>query len=86
MHTVAAQDKCSLESFAKKWGWKNASVNWREAIANPEIQLVDITAQNHMHREMAIAAPGGRQARRLREAAGGEPGRCPADARCGEKI
>jgi len=56
MHTVAAQDKAQLEAFAKKWGWKNCSTNWRQAVANPEIQLVDITAQNHMHREMAIAA------------------------------
>ena len=56
MHTVAAQDKTQLQAFAKKWGWRNRSTNWREAIANPEIQLVDITAQNHMHREMAIAA------------------------------
>ncbi|MGD0140358.1 MAG: Gfo/Idh/MocA family oxidoreductase [Tepidisphaeraceae bacterium] len=56
MHTVAAQDKTQLQAFAKKWGWKNRSTNWREAIANPEIQLVDITAQNHLHREMAIAA------------------------------
>jgi predicted dehydrogenase len=56
MHTVAAQDKVQLEAFAKKWGWKNCSTNWRQAVANPEIQLVDITAQNHMHREMAIAA------------------------------
>ena len=56
MHTVAAQDRASLEIFAAKWGWKNISTNWRETLQNPEIDLVDITAQNHMHREMAIAA------------------------------
>ncbi len=56
MHTVAAQDKLELEKFAKKWGWQHASTDWRQAIADPEIQLVDITAQNHMHREMALAA------------------------------
>jgi len=56
MHTVAAQNKSELDKFAKKWGWQHASTDWREAIADPEIQLVDITAQNHMHREMALAA------------------------------
>src|SRR3984957_12811708 len=55
MHTVAAQDEKSLKLFAKKWGWKNPSTDWRKAIQNPEIDLVDITAQNHMHRDMAIA-------------------------------
>jgi predicted dehydrogenase len=56
MHTVAAQDKHALESFSAKWGWKYLSTDWRKAITDPEIRLIDITAQNHMHREMAIAA------------------------------
>src|SRR5271170_4884564 len=56
MHTVAAQDKAALEAFAARWGWKHISTNWRDAIKNPVIRLVDITAQNDMHREMAIAA------------------------------
>ncbi len=56
MHTVVGQDKTQLEAFAKKWGWKNCSTHWRQAVADPEIQLVDITAQNHLHREMAVAA------------------------------
>jgi predicted dehydrogenase len=56
MHTVAAQNKSELEAFAKKWGWQRASTNWQDAVADPEIDLIDITAQNHMHREMALAA------------------------------
>ena len=56
MHTVAAQDGVALATFAARWGWKNASTNWKEAIKNPDIGLVDVTAQNHRHREMAIAA------------------------------
>jgi predicted dehydrogenase len=56
MHTVAAQDENSLRAFAAKWGWKKYSTDWREAIADPEIDLVDITAQNHLHRDMALAS------------------------------
>ncbi|MGD0461461.1 MAG: Gfo/Idh/MocA family oxidoreductase [Tepidisphaeraceae bacterium] len=56
MHTVAAQDEKSLKIFAARWGWKNFSTDWRAAVANPEIQLVDIAAQNHLHRDMAIAS------------------------------
>ena len=56
MHTVAARDAGSLKAFAEKWGWKNTSTHWQEAIANPEIDLVDITSQNHLHREMGVAA------------------------------
>src|ERR1700685_4190026 len=56
MHTVAAQDRAALEQFASKWGWKNISTDWRQTLANPQIHLVDITAPNHLHREMALAA------------------------------
>jgi predicted dehydrogenase len=55
MHTIVAQDEKSLKPFARKWGWNNFSTDWRKAIQNPEIDLVDITTQNHLHREMAIA-------------------------------
>ncbi len=56
MHTVAARDEESLKCFAARWGWKHFSADWRSAVANPEIQLVDITSQNHLHCEMAVAS------------------------------
>jgi len=56
MHTVVGRDAAGLNSFAAKWGWHHASTNWREAIANPEIDLVDVTSANDMHREMVVAA------------------------------
>lgn len=56
MHTIAGRDKPELEAFAKKWGWKNASTDWKTALTNPEIDLVDIGVPNDMHKEMAIAA------------------------------
>jgi predicted dehydrogenase len=56
MHTVVGRDEAELAAFARKWGWMNHSTDWRKAIADPQIDLVDITAQNHMHREVAIAA------------------------------
>jgi predicted dehydrogenase len=56
MHTVCGRDRAELEKFQEKWHWHNCSVNWKQAIANPEIDLVDITAPNHEHLEMALAA------------------------------
>ena len=86
MHTVAAQDKASLESFAKKWGWKNASTNWRE-----DAEKSGNKSGGH-HRPEPYAPRNGHrragsgEARRLRKAAGGDSGRCPADARCRQEI
>jgi predicted dehydrogenase len=56
MHTVAGRDEKELVPFAAKWGWKNFTTDWRIAITDPRIDLVDISAPNDMHREMAIAS------------------------------
>jgi predicted dehydrogenase len=56
MHTVVGRDREELAQFAARWGWRNASGDWRAAIADPAIDLVDVTTPNHLHREMAIAA------------------------------
>jgi predicted dehydrogenase len=56
MHTICGRDKAELEGFARKWGWKNASTNWKDAFQNPEIQLIDIGVPNDKHMELAVAA------------------------------
>jgi predicted dehydrogenase len=56
MHTAAGRDAGELADFAAKWGWRKHTTDWRAAVADPEIHLVDVTAPNHMHRDMAIAA------------------------------
>lgn len=56
MHTIAGRDKAELEAFARKWGWKNATTDWRKAVTDPSINLVDIGVPNDGHMEMAVAA------------------------------
>lgn len=56
LHTIVARDKASLEEFAKTWGWKSASTDWRAAVTSPEIDLVDVTTPNNKHRDFVIAA------------------------------
>ena len=56
MHTIVGRNKPELEEFAARWGWQHTSTEWKEAIKNPEISLVDIGTPNNMHAEMAIAA------------------------------
>ncbi len=55
-HTVAARDPEPLPAFAERWGWQNWSTDYVDALADPEIDMVDITAPNHMHLEMTAAA------------------------------
>ena len=56
MHTIAGRNQQELEEFKDRWGWQNASTDWKKAMSNPEIGLVDVGTPNNMHAEMAIAA------------------------------
>ncbi|KKL86053.1 hypothetical protein LCGC14_1948590 [marine sediment metagenome] len=55
MHTVVGRSD-KLEGFAGNWGWKNISRNWKKAVADPAIDLVDNTAPNSMHAAICKAA------------------------------
>lgn len=55
-HTVVGRKAEPLAAFAKRWGWHNSTVNWKEAVTNPEIDLVDVGTPNNQHRDMTIAA------------------------------
>ncbi|MBI4603756.1 MAG: Gfo/Idh/MocA family oxidoreductase [Planctomycetes bacterium] len=56
MHTVAARNEAELRQFAARWGWKHCTTSWKEAVANPEVDLVDIVTPNNVHAEHAIGA------------------------------
>jgi predicted dehydrogenase len=56
MHTVVARNRPELEEFKTRWGWANASVDWQQAVRDPEIDLVDVTTPNNKHRDMVLAA------------------------------
>ena len=44
------------EAAAARFGFREASGDWRELLSDPEVQVVAITAPNRLHREMALAA------------------------------
>lgn len=56
MRTVAARDAEATAAFARQWGWDRATADWRDAVADGEVDLVDIATPNHVHAEQAIAA------------------------------
>ncbi|HEY0009003.1 MAG TPA: Gfo/Idh/MocA family oxidoreductase [Tepidisphaeraceae bacterium] len=56
LHTIIARDLPSLQEFAKRWGWANATTDWQAAVNDPAIDLVDVTTPNNKHREFVIAA------------------------------
>ncbi len=41
---------------AKSLGFARWTADWRELVADARVDVVDITAPNHLHKEMALAA------------------------------
>lgn len=49
-------DEESVLTIAKKWGFEHATLNWKEVVEDPEIDVIDIAAPSKIHAEVAIAA------------------------------
>src|SRR5258708_19351110 len=53
---VGGGDAEKTKQFAHKWGYQSHYVDWKQLIADPEIDVVDIASPNDTHAEIAIAA------------------------------
>jgi predicted dehydrogenase len=56
LHTVADRSDDLARTAAAAFGFGNAAGDWRSLVEDPEIDVVDITAPNALHKEMALAA------------------------------
>lgn len=56
LHTLADRSGEAAAGAARAFGFAKATGDWRVLVADPEIDLVDITAPNALHKEMALAA------------------------------
>jgi len=56
MHTVFGQPEEKPRTFARRWGWKNTSTDWKALVKSDDIDLVDVVTPNFMHAPVAIAA------------------------------
>jgi len=53
---VCSHDAARATAFAARWGYESCETDWRRLVARKDIDLVDITLPNDMHREVATAA------------------------------
>lgn len=53
---LADLDATTAERAARALGFRRSTGNWRDLLDDPEIQIIDITTPNRLHREMALAA------------------------------
>ncbi len=56
LHTVADINDEAATRAAHEFGFRHATSDWRTMLANPEIDVIDVTAPNALHKEMALEA------------------------------
>ena len=56
LHTVADQTTELAEQAARMLGFARASGDWRSLVVDQDIDVIDITAPNALHKEMALTA------------------------------
>ncbi len=56
LYQVVARNEGELAEFAKTWGWKSHTTDWRAAVADADTDLVDVATPNDVHAIAAIAA------------------------------
>ena len=56
MSVIVGRDAAKTEAAREKYGWDEASTDWREVIARDDIDLVDVCTSGETHAEIAIAA------------------------------
>ena len=56
LHTVCGRDKKAVKAAAKQLGWNKIATDWRDVVADPEIDIIDVNTANDTHAEISIAA------------------------------
>ncbi|SDR63894.1 Predicted dehydrogenase [Rhizobiales bacterium GAS113] len=56
LHTIADVNDMAATKAAAALGFSRATSDWRSLVADPAIDVVNITAPNALHKEMALAA------------------------------
>jgi predicted dehydrogenase len=59
LHTIADVSDEAAAQAAAALGFARATSNWRALVADPDIDVVNVTSPNALHREMALAAIAG---------------------------
>lgn len=56
LKVAVGTDLEGAKKLAATWGWEEAATDWREVVARPDIDIVDISTPTYLHHDMAVAA------------------------------
>jgi len=70
LKAVAARDPEKTKQFAHKWGYQSHYADWKQLVADPSVDVIDIATPNDTHAEIAIARRPSWENDLMRQAAG----------------
>ncbi len=53
---VCGRSRAGAEELARTWGWEEVATDWREVVARPDIDIIDISTPNALHAPITLAA------------------------------
>ncbi|MDQ6913163.1 MAG: Gfo/Idh/MocA family oxidoreductase [Verrucomicrobiota bacterium] len=56
MKAICGRNRAAVKKAAAKFSWEKFATDWRDVIADPEIDIIDICTPNDTHCEIAVAA------------------------------
>jgi predicted dehydrogenase len=56
LQAVCARSSDKVRTFADQWGYQSVETDWKDLVARPDIDAVDICTPNDTHAEIALAA------------------------------
>lgn len=56
LQVACGRDEGAVREFARRWGWEHVETDWRKAVARDDVDVVDISLPQHLHRDVAVAA------------------------------
>jgi len=56
LKSVCSRTPGRAEAFAEQWQYENSTTDWKDLVADPEIDAIDICAPHDVHADLAIAA------------------------------
>ncbi len=56
LYLACGTNERETEEFSEKFGFSRYTTDWKEAVADPKVELVDICGPNNLHAPIAVAA------------------------------
>lgn len=55
LEVVCGRSEAKLQSFKERFHFVKGTADWRQVVEDPNVEVVDITAPNYLHKEIAVA-------------------------------